>query len=61
MQMPLLSARIPESQLKYIKLKAVQENKQIKQMVSEVIDFYQQHDTEYMAKLNAPTPNTTTN
>ena len=43
--------RLPESKLNYIRHKALTtKNGSIQKLMVEIIDFYQQHDSEFMAK-----------
>ena len=50
MPLSMLAVRIPESQHKYIKFKAIDTGKQQQELMAEIIDFYQKHDTDYMQR-----------
>lgn len=49
----MFATRLPESQRKYIQYKAMETGKQQQELMSEIIDFYQQHDDEFMKKFAA--------
>lgn len=48
--MPLVpfATRLPESKRSYIRYKAMHTGKDIQDLVVEMIDFYQLHDSEFM-------------
>lgn len=46
----MLAVRIPEDKHKYIQFKALTSGKQMQELVTEMIDDYQQNDAEYMSK-----------
>lgn len=46
----MLAVRIPEDKHKYIQFKALHSGKQMQELVTEMIDQYQQNDAEYMSK-----------
>lgn len=49
----MFATRLPESQRKYIQYKAMETGKQQQELMSEIINFYQQHDDEFMKKFAA--------
>lgn len=53
MSQVMFATRLPESQRKYIQYKAMDTGKQQQELMSEIIDFYQQHDVVFMKKFDA--------
>ena len=49
----VFATRLPESQRTYIRYKAMDSGKEQQELVSEIIAFYQRHDTVFMAKFAA--------
>lgn len=49
MPLALFATRLPEAKVSYIKFKAMHTGKQQQELMTEIIDFYQQHDPEFMA------------
>ncbi|WP_201556263.1 hypothetical protein [Psychrobacter sp. 72-O-c] len=61
MSQVMFATRLPESKRRYIQYKAMHTGKQQQELMAEIIDFYQQHDSEFMqlfASLSAPTDTT---
>lgn len=57
----MLAVRIPEDKHKYIQFKALHSGKKMQELVTEMIDQYQQNDAEYMEKFQTlmnPEPTT---
>ena len=48
--MPLVpfATRLPESKRSYIRYKAMHTGKDMQDLVAEIIEFYQRHDSEFM-------------
>lgn len=44
----MFATRLPESKRRYIQYKAMHTGKQQQELMAEIIDFYQQHDAEFM-------------
>lgn len=54
MELVPFGTRLPESKRDYIRYKAMtKKNGSIQEVMVEIIDFYQQHDSEFMAKFEA--------
>lgn len=58
--MPLVpfATRLPESKRSYIRYKAMYTGKDIQDLVDEIIDFYQRHDSEFMKLFTTLSPST---
>lgn len=58
--MPLVpfATRLPEEKRSYIRYKAMHTSKDIQDLMIEIIDFYQQHDTEFMQLFTTLAPST---